>query len=198
MIGPDPDTRYIYFWNPHKKHYRSALGIVSRSADPAKRWTRVGAALISQLADIERGRDESGSAEAWSRQSVPMLDLIPWDVGAKALAANASVESQATSGPVYATRLRVRRSPPGSAQPTLHLGRDSSRQGWMPTKPDPMSIRTDTLMAQLQTRRQVLTHDRLTSIVSTSGGSTAVRPLNCSSCARAGCMQLAGVRFFYF
>ena len=58
MIGPDPDTRYIYFWNPHKKHYKSALGIVSRSADPAKRWKRVGAALISQLADIERGRDE--------------------------------------------------------------------------------------------------------------------------------------------
>ena len=58
LIGPDPDTRYIYFWNPHKKHYKSALGIVSRSAVPAKRWTRVGAALISQLADIERGRDE--------------------------------------------------------------------------------------------------------------------------------------------
>ena len=58
LIGPDPDTRCIYFWNPHKKHYKSALGIVSRSALPAKRWTRVGAALISQLADIERGRDE--------------------------------------------------------------------------------------------------------------------------------------------
>ena len=68
----------------------------------------------------------------------------------------------------------------------------------MPTKPDPMSIRTDTLMAQLQTRRQALKHDSLTSIVSTSGGFTAVRPLNFSSCARAGCMQLAGVRFFYF
>ena len=105
LIGPDPDTRYIYFWNPHKKHYKSALGIVSRSALPAKRWTRVGAALISQLADIERGRDESGFAPAWSRQSAPTLDLIPWDVGAKALAANASAESQATCGPVYATRL---------------------------------------------------------------------------------------------
>jgi hypothetical protein len=58
LIGPDPDTRYIYFWNPRKKHYKSALGIVSRSALPAKRWTRVGAAQISQLADIERGRDE--------------------------------------------------------------------------------------------------------------------------------------------
>ena len=33
-----------------------------------------------------------------------MLDLIPWDVGAKALAANASAESQATCGHVYATR----------------------------------------------------------------------------------------------
>ena len=105
MIGPDPDTRCIYFWNPHKKHYKSALGIVSRSALPAKRWTRVGAALISQLADIERGRDEGGFALAWSRRSAPMLDLIPWDVGAKALAANASAESQATCGPVYATRL---------------------------------------------------------------------------------------------
>jgi len=31
--------------------------------------------------------------------------LIPWDVGAKALAANASAESQATCGPVYATRV---------------------------------------------------------------------------------------------
>jgi hypothetical protein len=34
-----------------------------------------------------------------------MLDLIPWDMGAKALAANASTELQATCGPVYATRL---------------------------------------------------------------------------------------------
>jgi hypothetical protein len=58
LIGPDPDTTYIYFWNPHKKHYKSALGIISRLALPAKRWTRVGDALISQLADIERGRDE--------------------------------------------------------------------------------------------------------------------------------------------
>ena len=55
MIGPDPDTIYTYVWNPDKKHYRSALGIVSRSALPAERWTRVGAALISQLDDIERG-----------------------------------------------------------------------------------------------------------------------------------------------
>jgi hypothetical protein len=52
------NTRYIYFWNPHKKHYKSALEIVQRSAFPAKRWTRVGAALISQLANIERERDE--------------------------------------------------------------------------------------------------------------------------------------------
>jgi hypothetical protein len=113
-------------------------------------------------------------AEAWSRQSAPTLDLIPWDVGAKALAANASPESQATCGPVYATRLRVCRSPPGSVQATLHLGRESSRQGWTPTKPDPISIETDTLMALIQTRRQGLKQDRLTSIVSTSGGSIGV------------------------
>ena len=103
---------YIFLKSSQETLYKSALGIVSRSALPAKRWTRVVAALISQLADIERGRDESGCAPAWSRQSAPMLDLIPWDVGAKALAANASAESQATSGPVYATRLLVCRSPP--------------------------------------------------------------------------------------
>ena len=60
------------------------------------------------------------------------------------------------------------------AQPTLNLERDSSRQGWTPTKPDPMSIRTDTLMALVQTRRQGLKQDSLTSIVSTSGGSVGV------------------------
>ena len=37
-----------------------------------------------------------------------------------------------------------------------------------------MSIRTDTLMARLQTRRQGLKHDSLTSIVSTSDGSNGV------------------------
>jgi hypothetical protein len=100
--------------------------------------------------------------------------LIPWDVGAKALAANASAESQATSGPVYATRLRVCKSPPGSAQLTLHLGRDSSREGWTPTKPNPMSIGTDKLVACLQTRRQGLKQNSSTSIVSTSGGLTGV------------------------
>ena len=103
-----------------------------------------------------------------------MLDLIPWDVGAKALAANASAESQATFGPVYATRLRVRRSPSGSAQAALHLGRASSSVGWMPTKPDHMSIETDMLMALLLTRRQGLKQESLTSIVSTSGGSIGV------------------------
>jgi hypothetical protein len=103
-----------------------------------------------------------------------MLELIPWDVGAKALAANASAESQATCGTVYATQLRVCRSPHGSAQATLHLGRESSRQGWTPTKPDPMSIGTDTLMARLQTRRQELKQESLMSIVSTSGGSIGV------------------------
>jgi hypothetical protein len=35
-----------------------------------------------------------------------------------------------------------------------------------------MSIKTDTLMALVQTRRQGLNHDSLTSTVSTSGGST--------------------------
>jgi hypothetical protein len=37
-----------------------------------------------------------------------------------------------------------------------------------------MSIGTDMLMALLQTRRQVLKQDSLTSIVSTSGGSIGV------------------------
>ena len=37
-----------------------------------------------------------------------------------------------------------------------------------------MAIKTDTLMARLQTRRQGLTHDSLTSIVSTSGGLSGV------------------------
>ena len=60
------------------------------------------------------------------------------------------------------------------AQPTLHLERDSSRQGWAPIKPDPMSIGTDRLMALVQTRRQGLKQDSLTSIVSTSGGSIGV------------------------
>jgi hypothetical protein len=103
-----------------------------------------------------------------------MPDLIPWDVGANALAANASAESQATYGPVYATRLRVLRSPPGSAQAALHLEREISSVGWMPTKPDHMSIETDLLMALLQTKRQGLKHESLTSIVSTSGGSIGV------------------------
>ena len=58
------------------------------------------------------------------------------------------------------------------AQPTPHLERDCSRQAWTPTKPDPMSIRTDRLMALVQTRRQGLNQDSLTSIVCTSGGST--------------------------
>jgi hypothetical protein len=103
-----------------------------------------------------------------------MLNLIPWDVGAKALAVNASAESQATCGPVYATRLRVRRSPPGSAQAALHLGLESSSVGWTPTKPDHMSIETDLLMALLQTTRQGLKQEHLTTIVSTSGGSIGV------------------------
>ena len=60
------------------------------------------------------------------------------------------------------------------AQPMPHLERNSSRQGWTPTKPDPMSIGTDTLMALVQTRRQGLKQDSLTSIVSTSGGSIGV------------------------
>jgi hypothetical protein len=37
-----------------------------------------------------------------------------------------------------------------------------------------MSIRIDTVMALVQTRMQGLNHDSLTSIVSTSGGSTSV------------------------
>ena len=37
-----------------------------------------------------------------------------------------------------------------------------------------MSIRTDTVMALVQTTRQGLNHDSLNSIVSISGGSTGV------------------------
>jgi hypothetical protein len=44
----------------------------------------------------------------------------------------------------------------------------------MPTKLDHMSIKTDMLMALLQTRRQGLKQESLTSIVSTSGGSIGV------------------------
>jgi hypothetical protein len=58
------------------------------------------------------------------------------------------------------------------AQLTPHLERDSSRQGWTPTKPDPMSIGTDRLMALVRTRMQGLNQDSLTSIVCTSGGSS--------------------------
>jgi hypothetical protein len=46
--------------------------------------------------------------------------------------------------------------------------------GWTPTKPDHMFIGTDMLMALLQTRRQGLKQESLTSIVSTSGGSIGV------------------------
>ena len=75
----------------------------------------------------------------------------------------------------------------------LHLGRNSSRQGWMPTKPDSISMRTDTLMGRLQTRRQGLKHDSLTSIVSTSDGSNgvAVELLRWMLAAwLAGCMRI--------
>ena len=58
------------------------------------------------------------------------------------------------------------------AQPTPHLERDSSRQGWTPTKPDPMSIGTNRPMALVQTRREGLKQDSQTSIVCTSGGSS--------------------------
>jgi hypothetical protein len=44
----------------------------------------------------------------------------------------------------------------------------------MPTKPDPISIGTGMLMALVQTRRQELKQESLTSIVSTSGGSIGV------------------------
>ena len=54
--------------------------------------------------------------------------------------------------------------------------------GWMPTKPDHMSIETDMLMALLQTRRQGLKQESLTSIVSTSGGSIGVDRRNSYSC----------------
>ena len=57
------------------------------------------------------------------------------------------------------------------AQSTPHFERDSSNNGWTLTKPDPMSIGTDRPMALVQTRRQVLNQDSLTSIVGTSDGS---------------------------
>jgi hypothetical protein len=44
----------------------------------------------------------------------------------------------------------------------------------MPTKPDHKSIETDLLMAMLQTTRQGLKQESLTTIVSTSGGSIGV------------------------
>jgi hypothetical protein len=44
----------------------------------------------------------------------------------------------------------------------------------MPTEPDRMSIGTDMMMALVQTRRQGLKQESLTSIVSTSGGSIGV------------------------
>ena len=46
--------------------------------------------------------------------------------------------------------------------------------GGTPTKPDPMSIMIDTVMALVETRRQGLNHDSRTSIVSISGGATGV------------------------
>jgi hypothetical protein len=45
---------------------------------------------------------------------------------------------------------------------------------WTPTEPDRKSIRTDMLMALLQTKRQGLKQHSLTSTVSTSGGSIGV------------------------
>jgi hypothetical protein len=47
-----------------------------------------------------------------------------------------------------------------------------------------MSIGTDRLMALVQTRRQGLKQDSLTTIVSTSGGSIGVAVETASSCAR--------------
>jgi hypothetical protein len=47
-----------------------------------------------------------------------------------------------------------------------------------------MSIETDRLMALVQTRRQGLKQDSLTSIVSTSGGSVGVA-VETAACARA-------------
>jgi hypothetical protein len=44
----------------------------------------------------------------------------------------------------------------------------------MPTKPDHMSIKTDLLMALLQTTRQGLKQESLMTIVSTSGASIGV------------------------
>jgi hypothetical protein len=46
--------------------------------------------------------------------------------------------------------------------------------GWTPTKPDHTSIETDLLMALLQTTRQRLKQESVTTIVSTSGGSIGV------------------------
>jgi hypothetical protein len=104
-----------------------------------------------------------------------MLDLIPWDVGAKALAANASVTGHLWTG-LRNSASSVQITARGSAQAALHLGRESSSVGWMPTKPDHMSIETDLLMALLQTTRQGLKQESLTTIdiVSTSGGSIGV------------------------
>jgi hypothetical protein len=56
-----------------------------------------------------------------------------------------------------------------------------------------MSIGTDKLIARLQTRRQGLKHDSLTTIVSTSGGCTSVI-VETAAVARA----LAGSRMRIF
>ena len=58
------------------------------------------------------------------------------------------------------------------AHPTPHFERDSSRHGWTLTKPDPIPIGIDRPMALVQTRRQVLNQNSLTSIVGTSDGSS--------------------------
>jgi hypothetical protein len=50
-----------------------------------------------------------------------------------------------------------------------------------------MFIGTDRLMALVQTRRQGLKQNSLTSIVSTSGGSIGVA-VETAACARAGCL----------
>ena len=81
-------------------------------------------------------------------------------------------------------------------QTTTRLGASHATfraQSWTPTKPDPMSITTDTLMARLQTKRQGLKQDSLTSIVSTSGGlsGAAVEQLRWALAAwLAGCMRI--------
>ena len=91
------------------------------------------------------------------------------------------------------------RNSASSLQITARLGASHATfraQSWTPTKPDPMSITTDTLMARLQTKRQGLKQDSLTSIVSTSGGLIIYKawPLNCSSRARwlasCSCMRI--------